>query len=668
MGFWFVYYQNLIFAFDLQEQISSLYQKYATLTSDDYLQAAYSKEFSKDPFWDELKRYQDMVMHQKVVWVQYTQSALAEYNCSLSQDKVLAILYYFSPDFRSDIAYDLKMNSNDWEDDNLNFNQETISDFCQEYYACTSIHNSDPDLAKITSSTAKDVMTNCKEFFVKHYNEWVQWEVRTQSLQKSQLWADRFLNSTTDDSPYDIMNDFDNVWVLMFKETESPVQTVFYHLPVFAKVEKNIQEWGFSRSKVLVGTPNSNSDSNSNDNPSSNPINNPSRDDNPSASRGSFKGVKSPLVPFTVELGDVVDEETQDFLKGWLGGRHMNTDSSLFYWKTCEQDWVSKEEVGPEANSNFSDDSEWMEFTTEEYEDLIQQMIKNVDNYTSVPNDKEQEIKENKPSDSTYTPAVDEDDIQEQAEEIKNCYEKCDGLRIDQKASCYVMCSCGEWHSDVFNPEQFPWLGPILSIRFCAVPAESQPFSVGGKWIMSLEEWIMEILWVTDKLEREWKLWMWTPQHNFLDSTTKKMNFWKTISFTLSVDFVELFDKINLPSKQYQKREISKKNEWDMQIYNISNPLNNPVSKNAYRLIGDDWEVVNDYSAASNPDVNRDVLKEVNQEPQSVQTEDISNTQRRVEITKLVDMWASQQWSFWVQATDYANQWKDLSELLYSKK
>jgi len=39
-----------------------------------------------------------------------------------------------------------------------------------------------------------------------------------------------------------------------------------------------------------------------------------------------------------------------------------------------------------------------------------------------------------------------------------------------------------------------------------------------------------------------------------------------------------------------------------------------------------------------------------------------------VEITRLVDTWASQQGTFWIQATNYANQWKELSELLYSKK
>lgn len=161
---------------------------------------------------------------------------------------------------------------------------------------------------------------------------------------------------------------------------------------------------------------------------------------------------------------------------------------------------------------------------------------------------------------------------------------------------------------------------------------------------------------------------MWTPQHNFLDSSTKKMNFGKAISFTLSVDFAQLGNKMTQPSKQYQQKQKSAKNEQLSQTFNISNPLDNPVSKNAYRIIGYDGEIVNDYSAASNPEVNRETLKEVNQEPQPIQSEDISNAQRRVEITRLVDTWASQQGTFWIQATNYANQWKELSELLYSKK
>ena len=66
---------------------------------------------------------------------------------------------------------------------------------------------------------------------------------------------------------------------------------------------------------------------------------------------------------------------------------------------------------------------------------------------------------------------------------------------------------------------------------------------------------------------------MWTPQHNFLDSSTKKMNFGKAISFTLSVDFAQLGNKMTQPSKQYQQKQKSAKNEQLSQTFNISNPF-----------------------------------------------------------------------------------------------
>jgi hypothetical protein len=47
------------------------------------------------------------------------------------------------------------------------------------------------------------------------------------------------------------------------------------------------------------------------------------------------------------------------------------------------------------------------------------------------------------------------------AEKIKNCWKSCDGLRIDQQASCMLKCTCGEIKSSdaplkLFDPDEIP--------------------------------------------------------------------------------------------------------------------------------------------------------------------------------------------------------------------
>lgn len=668
---------NQSFSFSLEGVISDIVQKYDSITSDDYLNAWYSESYSKDPFWDALKNQHNIEMHQNKSGIQSVWNALSQYNCSLSQKKINAILYYFSPEFRSNIAYDLKKQIDDFGEANMNFSQDDVFKYCKEYYACQEIHRN-PLWTGITSPSARDVMTNCKEFFVSNYNEWVAWDERAQNLQLSQIWADRFTNATTDDSPYDIMSDFSAVATLLYEESDEAVQTVFYHLPIFSKTEKNIKDWnsdGVSSEHNWDDDWNpENNSSNSNDQKNSF---NKNSNNNLTSSKWSpnnqnWKGKNPVKTPKNSNLWSFVDSETNDFLAEWLWTWSLN--NGQFYGKSCdESDLWEVESLINETKSNIIDetDSEEMEFTVEEYEDFVEQMISNIDKYAKMDEEIIQEIEKNKPSESNLQPSLSPDDIQAQAEEIKNCFQKCEGLRIDQAASCMVMCSCGEWSSAkiwLFDPGQIPWLWPIFSIRFCAVPAESHIFSVWWKRIVSIEEWIKEIDWVVDTLENWGKLGMWVPQHNFLDSSTKKMNFGEMISFTLSFDFEALFAKMFKESEQYQSRELKEQNRNMQEVNQVYYPLNNPAYKNQYRLIGYEWENSQDISQAINPGMNNDEIAQLNQPKTFMIQWDMSNSQRYVAVTELVDKWAEQQAEFWQQVTDYVVQWWELAQVLYAKK
>jgi hypothetical protein len=63
------------------------------------------------------------------------QEALSEKGCSLSSEKISAILYNFVPEFRAEIARTLKM-GNSYDSKLYVFNEEVIFDYCKEYFLC----------------------------------------------------------------------------------------------------------------------------------------------------------------------------------------------------------------------------------------------------------------------------------------------------------------------------------------------------------------------------------------------------------------------------------------------------------------------------------------------------------------------------------------------------
>ena len=111
----FVWLFNQVFWFDLTEEITAKFQKYYNWWySDDYLNAPYSSVYSKDPYWDNFGTIEDMNTQTKIAWVQSVENWLATQNgCSMNKHKLWWILYYFSPDFRADIARSMKMELGD---------------------------------------------------------------------------------------------------------------------------------------------------------------------------------------------------------------------------------------------------------------------------------------------------------------------------------------------------------------------------------------------------------------------------------------------------------------------------------------------------------------------------------------------------------------------------
>lgn len=369
-----------------------------------------------------------------------------------------------------------------------------------------------------------------------------------------------------------------------------------------------------------------------------------------------------------------------DDLVEWLNSFSVVNDNSIFYWSLCEDSDQDEEEPesenGEDNKEDFSvaDLRTFSDLSNQEYQEIIDYMLKAVNRYDELPEDKEQEM-ERIAWDTIGSISDDsENQFKSTAEKIKNCWKSCDGLRIDQQASCMLKCTCGEISSSekplkLFDPDEIPWLWPIFVIRFCTVPSVDTKFSLGGKRIHSIEEWLKEIYGAVDKLSREWRLWKWTQEYEFLDSSTKQMNVADTLAFTIDIEFVDLADKMPQRSEQFNKKEMEKFNNQATEVYGIANPLNNPVTKNSYMVVSYPWEIVSDYMYTANADANRRIISELDKKPEPfVNWIADSDAQRYNMFAQHLGRWMDQQGTLWEETLRYVKDFTAYSEELYAKK
>jgi len=648
---------NNAFCFDLADEIYSTFQKsYKWWHSESYLQSPYVSVYPKDPFKDSFDDVANMSMQLKIAWAEYVENLLKEEWCSLSQKKIWSILYYFVPEFKTDLVRTMKIWLWDYNSRNFTFDENKILKYCNEYFICSKskwmtiseIKDNALDFRGVTPDTAADIKTNCQEFFQKNYSRGQDAEWKKQKIQISNLWTDKYWNSTMDDSPYDIMTDLWDIWRLLYTDAETPITPVFYKLPMFSRSKDSLK---------------------------SHEENGSSYTDRSGENGGAWWGQAwwwqtsnwnawwSSVNPLPLPIPRWAEwlsmEWWYDELVDWLQSYRINSSS---LWNACDDedngDDVTddeSEEVTTAAIDDLLDN-----ISSEEFEEVVSYMLWAVDAYDELPEEDKKVMIEKAWDTHRFLWDITPSDLDKTAKEIKDCWQSCEWLRIDQKASCMVMCTCWEVASPIFNPDKTPWLWPIFRIRFCAVPAVDTKFAVWWRNIFSIEEWVNEIYGVVDKLSREWRLWMWTQQYNFLDSSTRKMNVADTVAFTISIEFEDVANKFTKQSLQFQKKEKKKINESWQKSLGIYNDLENPVSKNYYRLIGKTWEETDDVTAQWNSQWTKQSQTNLWVSASSlVDSNSDSRASHDFNKSMLLDKWLDQQWDLWMAIDGYIN---DLAE------
>ena len=776
--------------FDLAQWIVDKFKDdYDKGYSTEYLSIPYSDKFSKDPFWDALMLYEEMSTQVKVSWVQYLEQALSLNNCSMAQNKEWAILYYFVPEFRSELVRILKMEWSDFDSKIYSFDDGIILDYCTEFYNCITNKSTVEDASEskvITSRTPENIRTYCKEFFQTNYREWQSERKRIQNLEVSWLWNDKYYNATIDDSPYDVMTDMGSEWEISYVDVQKPITPVFYDLPMFKDSKDALQggnNWG-DEEVDFHGEVQFDS------------LNSVEKRwltvwDDSEYEVLEFKGqvdlsstvsLKDPVVEKSVIDKSIEDKiwrspldtstyitpyernRAYDLLVEWLWAFKFNEDESAYYWSLCED---SEVEVEPEYVNNEivwggNNTSFWgyiSDATRAEYQEVVDYMMEAVNAYANLPEDKEKEIEKAAWNVNRYdAPGTDTaEGLEETAKGILKCYQSCKDLMIDQKLTCMLKCSCGEITSPIFNPEVTPGLWPIYVIRYCTVPSANPRFlgeqsdgtdsfistlgkRFGRKWknnwwsswwwsswwwgnwwwsswwwsswwwsnwwwsswwwgswwwsswwwsswwsssngviwstfhvgwtnIKSLEEWVDEILWVIEKLLGEWRLGVRTPERNYLDSSTQLIDFEGSTAYTIDWTERDVTEKIWEPTEESVERSMAGRNESWLITYHVANPLDNPATKNRYRLVFSQEEIQWDFSSSVNSNMAAQSHWYLDIAPSfAIDQSDVSNASRYAGISKLFSKWFDAEWDFWEEKTAYIKELDEIVQMLLAKR
>lgn len=665
--------QYQVLWFDLSEKLATKFQSiYKQDFSAEYMSNVYSSKFSKDPFGDAVSNIEGKSNQLNIAWAKYVENLLKKNGCYLSQKKIWSILYYFVPEFRTELTRSLKQEQWDYDSKKYQLDKEKLMKYCEEYYECEnfdwySVWNlKDHGLERIiTAATSADVETNCKEFFQENYKKGQNNMKNIQKVEVIQAWSDKYWNSSVDDSPYDIMSDFGVLAKLLYRDAEEAITPVFYNIPMFSNSKKNLDDRKNSDSSdnsdwgVKKTTSKKNLDGEETENLALDKWLTllwwALREQDVEIDVGWKPLGETKVLPFSFDMDWWYDD-----LLDWLNSLRIGNEGTDFYHSLCmeQEKTESNKEVEKEDKKVTDDVHTFSELSDQEYQEIIDYMVDAVDTYSELPVEKEEEIQQKVWDVDGFFDATIPDQIEDAKEQIKNCWKSCEWLRIDQKASCMLKCACWEIRSPIFNPEETPWLWPIFLIRFCAVPAINTNFSVGWKRIHSIEEWWDEIYWVVDKLSREWRLWKWTQQYEFLDSSTKRINIADTLAFTIDVEFVDITNKKSTHSDQYGEKELENFNKKAQSAYWISNSLNNPSKKNAYRVSWN-WQLEEMLSllgtTSSSLETTVNLLENSDSLRYNMNAESLAN-------------WMNQQWSLRTKLSEDVINLTEYSKALYGKK
>lgn len=614
-----------------------------------YLNRLYDNNFSANPFLDILQEQQNTKLDIHLAGMDWISSELSKKSCYLTNESLTSILLSFSEDFSRDITFQIWQNSKNIV--NLVPDIKSTENACWSFVSCYY-----PEFKW-------SYMSKCKDDMIGRYNQGSKQKTRLQNVKTAQVGEDKFWNrnpnNTEDDSPFDILYDINSIAKVLFEDVKESYVIAFYQMPKFTNSNQN--NWGIrGDSQWAIAWTSRPSDANDNAATEGTPINTNST--NLDANNTSEDNEFSTFISKT-------EDKNQNSNTVWTSTSAWNSssNSSTFWTNMCntaeEPEISNNSNNSSSSTSNSSQESISLDNITQaEYE----QYINDVKDILSEDAKVWAEAAKQR-TDWSKTNTEDPAD-QEAIKEARTCYSRCEGLRIDQKAVCTVMCTCDTYKSPIRDPIK-DWLWPILQIKYCAVPTQNHFFDSDGIIIYSFERVINEIFGVLDSLDKSWELGIYEKQKEMLDSSTKSMNIAKQFTFTVEqtvrsiVTTQEESDKMKIDKAKIENTSL-KRATWilkDIQDTSISTK---------YTIIQDNKAISEENNVIAKL---LNALEEQKNEVLSAQLQssfdqwDISKAEKKIWLWIIMDNFLLRHIKFWVNITDYFKELQTTAEYLISK-
>ena len=515
-------------------------------------------KFTVDIFWDNASKYRVKDQEVSLYWLEAVKWVMkSKYpNCKIKENQILAILFdalgtwiYLRDEIMTTVP--------EWQ---WPKNADKAS-WILELTTCMMGENKKLSNAQVESEV------------ISIYREWVERKKRSLLLEETNLWVEKYYNWTLDDSTYDIFYDMGQIAKIFYEDIAPVTKTsvIFYKMPHFGN--NNNGNWGWwewgQQTSSDPNNPSNPSNQNSPNNPSNpNSPSNPSNPNNPQNQDWGKQWWESlPSITDDEEINNIINNGTEEH-------RTVTNNWNTAYVNKCVVSWSPKLEEAYLKAEEEVDDLEEIQSpfdVSEEYlDDLIDDIIKNSDELKRNENNPLTGENKKESDDVPWSKgAVDDaaaiDDLRKQ---LQSCVDKCDWLRIDERAICKAKCLCAEYSSKALpeNTEMKFLQEWALRIRICNIPSKPVVVSTSSKSVISRESILVEIHDTIKAMFESWELTPKMKKQEWLDTSMNNIKFSDVVSFNIWMMFKKPVTK--RATKKEDLEELNK--NLETQILNIT--------------------------------------------------------------------------------------------------
>ena len=503
----------------------------SALKYDDTKYDLSTHKFSTDLFWDNASKHNVKKWWKLIKWLDGVKWVLqAVYpSCELKDSEILGILFYTN-----------------W---NLDIKNEVMKSTPKSRWP--KVSDQKAGCQKLTQCIAWksdwNMNWSCDEIVKNAYVIWANEQAKKYMMEESNLWNEKYYNWTLDDSNYDILYDMQQITKTLYDDPQTVTSVLFYANPNYYFNKKNNnqnQQGGWSNTPWTSWTPwNGNQGQTQQPGQQNDTPGGQWGQGNPNNPQWQQGGWDNPSVTEDDEINDFIseDEEKKVVTSQW-------NPAYINKCVTIKSDVV--DEAYLEAVEEIEESiEEWRDPTTvtpEELDAILDEILDSEANLQIVPN-KPLVEQQKKQGDVPWTKwaSADPTEINQLRDQLLKCVDKCDGLRVDEKAVCRAKCLCAEYSSKAMPDDEeatYRFLEEwALRIRICTIPSKTKIISTTTRNVNTIEAIIVMIHDAIKALYESWELTPKVKKQEMLDSSLNETK----LSFMIA-----LWMKFEKPTKE----------------------------------------------------------------------------------------------------------------------